>query len=57
MEMGVSTCSEQFIDFDNVFWKWQKNLYSANWTQLTVTELNFELNSKIRYSWWTLKSV
>lgn len=53
----ISTCSGQLVDFGNVFWKWQKNLYSASWTQLTVAELNFELDPEIHYSWWTLKSI
>lgn len=57
METCISTCSEQLIDFGKVFWKWQKNLYSASWTQLTVAELNFELDPEIHYSWWTLKSI
>lgn len=57
METCISTCSEQLVDLGNVFWKWQKNLYSASWTQLTVAELDFELDSEIHYSWWTLKSI
>lgn len=52
METCISTCSEH-TDFGNVFWKWQKNLYSANWTQLT----HFELDPKIQYSSWSLKSI
>lgn len=58
LQMGtcINSCSEQPVDFGIMFKKWQRNLYSANWTQLSVVELNCEPDPKVHYSWWIWKS-
>lgn len=59
LQMGtcINSCSEQLVDFGIIFRKWRRNLYSANWTQLIVVELNCGPDPKVHYAWWTWKSI